>query len=119
MAFIDGNNLCGQTLLRLSSRGSSLIAELFRLSNNIPSVYVEQNSKNPSLEQQLLFNFNYLKRPEYYERKINASEALQIADDEMQDTNDELLVRFYNFFEGIVKGRSKTFKRPLTNPNRC
>jgi WASH complex subunit strumpellin len=103
MAFIDGNNLCGQTLLRLSSRGSSLIAELFRLSNNIPSVYAEQNSKNPSLEQQLLFNFNYLKRPEYYERKINASEALQIADDEMQDTNDELLVRFYNFFEGIVK----------------
>jgi WASH complex subunit strumpellin len=103
MAFISKDNLCGQTLLRLSSRGSSLIAELFRLSNNIPAIYLEKKSKNPSLESQLLFNFNYLKRPEYYERKINASEALQIADDEMQDTNDEILVRFYNFFEGIIK----------------
>ena len=103
MAFIAKNNLCGQTLLRLSARGSSLIAELFRLSQNIPSVFHERNGKNASVERQLLFDFNYLKRPEYYERQINASEALQVADDEFQDTNDELLVRFYNFFEGIVR----------------
>ena len=103
MSFIDPSNLCGQTLLRLSSRGSSLIAELFRLSNNIPAVYQEKADKHASLERQLLFDFNYLKRPEYYERKINASEALQVADDELQDTNDEILIRFYNFFEGIVK----------------
>lgn len=103
MAFIAKNNLCGQTLLRLSARGSSLIAELFRLSQNIPSVFLEKNDKNASVERQLLFDFNYLKRPEYYERQINASEALQVADDEFQDTNDELLVRFYNFFEGIVR----------------
>ena len=103
MAFIDRNNLCGQTILRLSARGSSLIAELFRLSNNIPAVFNEPNDKNASLERQLLFDFNYLKRPEYYERKVNASESLQVADDEFQDTNDDMLIRFYNFFEGIIK----------------
>ncbi len=36
MEFLAEENDCGQTLLRLVSRGSAIIAELFRLSNNIP-----------------------------------------------------------------------------------
>ena len=28
---------------------------------------------------------------------------MQIADDDFQETHDEILIRFYNFFEGIVK----------------
>jgi WASH complex subunit strumpellin len=117
MAFIARDNLCGQTLLRLSARGSSLIAELFRLSNNIPAVFREENTKNASMERQLLFDFNYLKRPEYYERKVNASETLQVTDDEFQDTNDEMLIRFYNFFEGIIKYVTdvKTYFEDLEN----
>ena len=34
MSFIATDNLCGQTLLRLVARGSSIMAELFRLSQN-------------------------------------------------------------------------------------
>jgi WASH complex subunit strumpellin len=36
MEFLAEENDCGQTLLRLVSRGSAIIAELLRLSNNIP-----------------------------------------------------------------------------------
>lgn len=35
-AFLAEDNICGNTLLRLVSRGNSLIAELFRLSQNLP-----------------------------------------------------------------------------------
>jgi WASH complex subunit strumpellin len=36
MEFLAPENDCGQTLLRLVSRGSAIIAELLRLSQNIP-----------------------------------------------------------------------------------
>ncbi len=36
MEFLAEENDCGQTLLRLVSRGGAIIAELLRLSQNIP-----------------------------------------------------------------------------------
>ena len=72
--FIAKDNICGQTLLRLSARGSSLIAELFRLSANIPAAFLPNpdGSPNQSVESQLLFDFSYIKKPEYYERLVSA-----------------------------------------------
>ena len=102
-SFIGPENICGQTLLRLSARGSSIIAELFRLANHIPEAFKPNPADEQSVFSKVLFSLDYIKKPEYYERKINASEELQIADDEFQDSHDEILVRFYNFFEGIVK----------------
>ena len=37
--FIATNNMCGQNLLRLISRGNAIIAELMRLKDYIPPVY--------------------------------------------------------------------------------
>ena len=37
--FLAENNLCGQTILRLVSRGNAIIAELLRLSDFIPAVF--------------------------------------------------------------------------------
>ena len=34
------NNVCGQTILRLASRGNAIITELLRLSQNIPDVFL-------------------------------------------------------------------------------
>ena len=36
---LDEQNLCGQTLLRLTSRGSAIIAELLRLAQNVPAAF--------------------------------------------------------------------------------
>ena len=43
MNFTSDNNACGQTLLHLVARGSAIIAELLRLSSNVPSVFYLAN----------------------------------------------------------------------------
>lgn len=45
MSFSDEQNACGQAILKLVSRGSAILAELLRLSDNIPKV----NGLFPSL----------------------------------------------------------------------
>lgn len=40
--FLDPNNDCGQSLLKLVAAGSSNIAELQRLSNYIPDVFLHE-----------------------------------------------------------------------------
>ena len=41
MDFTAKDNPCGQNLLRIVSRGSAIIAELLRLSDNIPEGKIE------------------------------------------------------------------------------
>jgi hypothetical protein len=48
MDFLDPNNDCGQSLLKLASAGSSILAELLRLSNHIPDVFLF-SSKSKSI----------------------------------------------------------------------
>lgn len=43
--FTSEDNLAGQTLLRLVSRGSSIIAELLRLSDHVPQVFAPRVEK--------------------------------------------------------------------------
>lgn len=37
--FLAANNVCGQNLLRLVSRGNAIIAELMRLKDYVPPVF--------------------------------------------------------------------------------
>lgn len=37
--FLANNNICGQNLLRLVSRGNAIIAELMRLKEYVPPVF--------------------------------------------------------------------------------
>jgi WASH complex subunit strumpellin len=96
MEFLAEENDCGQTLLRLVSRGSAIIAELLRLSNNIPGCASKGGSPGSSdwldatlcsvfmgpshvedPEQlkylNILFDFAYLKNPEEFENMVNNS----------------------------------------------
>ena len=45
--FLDPNNDCGQSLLKLVAAGSSIIAELQRLSNYIPDVFLHEPTSSP------------------------------------------------------------------------
>lgn len=40
MEFLDPNNECGQAILKISASGSAILAELLRLSNHIPEVFL-------------------------------------------------------------------------------
>lgn len=43
--FLDPNNDCGQALLKLGAAGSAILAELLRLSNHIPDVFLFESKK--------------------------------------------------------------------------
>lgn len=47
--FFDENNLCGQALVNLVSRGNAIISEILRLADYIPDVFRLQN-KNDQLK---------------------------------------------------------------------
>lgn len=110
-SFLAEDNLCGQTLLRLSASGSSILAELLRLAHNIPDVFTHSGGGDPREAAQseggpdysrVLFDFAYLKRPEEYERRINQSTGALDLDQEFFDAFESILMRFYRLFESIV-----------------
>lgn len=91
MSFIAKDNLCGQTLLRLVARGSSIMAELFRLSQNVPAAFcVSASGKAANADAAryapILFDFRYLKTQEIFERQVNKSVNLQTIDEELSET---------------------------------
>jgi WASH complex subunit strumpellin len=88
------------------SRGSAIIAELLRLSDNTPEVFwgVERVRDPAQLKYlSVLFDFHYLRDPEEYEKKINADMDMLDLDQEFQENHDEILNRFYRLFESIWK----------------
>lgn len=112
--FLAEGNICGQTLLRLVSRGSAIIAELLRLTDHIPSILLlDENNNNgnnstssgssssgssntttlqvdPSMLKYLpiLFDFRYLKTPEMFDKQLNTSIELSEIDDEFYETHE-------------------------------
>eukprot|EP01031_Cornospumella_fuschlensis_P040079 gene40079-48840_t len=106
MDFLSKDNQCGQSILRITSRGSSIIAELLRLSANIPEVFLGADKiKDPEQRKYLevLFDFQYLQQPEDYEKRINDNLDLLDLDQEFQENHEEILDRFYKLFESIWK----------------
>lgn len=104
--FLASENLCGQNLIRIVSRGSAIIAELLRLSANIPEVFLGADKiKDPEQLKYLaiLFDFQYLRDPEENERKVNSDIELLDLDQEFQENHDDILSRFYKLFESIWK----------------
>jgi WASH complex subunit strumpellin len=97
MALKASDNLCGQTLLKLSASGSSIIAELLRMSQNIPPDVL-----NPSQFAPILFDFEYLKNSEEAEKRLNATPGMLDLDQEFIDSYGPILQRFYSLFESIV-----------------
>ena len=65
--FLAENNACGQTLLRLVSRGNAILAELLRLSDFIPPVFKHDQQNKYS---ELVYDFRYFRSAEAYESNI-------------------------------------------------
>ena len=104
--FLATDNLAGQNLLRLVSRGSSVIAELLRLSGNIPEVFLGLDKiEDPEQRKyvRVLFDYAYLKEPEEFENTLNNDMDLLDLDSEFQENHIEILERFYKLFESIWK----------------
>ncbi|KAJ9467483.1 WASH complex subunit strumpellin-like protein [Diplonema papillatum] len=99
MDFLGGENRCGQQLLKLVSRGSSIVAELSRLSENIPSAFHDTKTEY----RQLIFDFAYLNTEDQCEEAIQKNTVLLERDEEFRETHMDILQRFYQLFESIWK----------------
>lgn len=104
LEFLAEGNVSGQTLLKLVSRGSAVIAELQRLADHIPRA-LRGDSSDPDAVKYLpiLFDFRYLKTPEMFDRQINTSAELGDVDTEFYSAHEKVLTRFYNVFTSILK----------------
>lgn len=101
--FLHENNVAGQTLLNLVSRGSSTIAEMLRLADNIPGVFTGEDSQEAEKYKDIIHDFTYLKKQDQYDERIEKSERLLDLDDEFRENHIEILQRFYELFESIVR----------------
>jgi WASH complex subunit strumpellin len=106
------SGICGQTLLRLCSRGSAIIAELFRLAEHLPApvlgpeLCTAQDAPLAVRYAPVLFELRYLNEPDLYESKIRADTALGDLDEEFQQLYESVIARFYKLFESIWKYHS-------------
>lgn len=61
MDFLAENNLCGQAVLRIVSRGNAIIAELLRLSDFIPAVFRLRDKSDQQKYGDIICDFSYFK----------------------------------------------------------
>ena len=98
----DQDDLLGQALLDLLSRGAAILAEILRLSDYTPKEVLGGDNT-----QDFLFTFDeYFKDPERNETRLNRVATSVQADEDFQAKNYEYLERFYNVCAGIVRLRS-------------
>ncbi len=71
--FLSEANLCGQTILKLVSRGNAIIAELLRLGDFIPPIFKLENRMDVERYKFIIPDFHYFECPEFYENKIDGS----------------------------------------------
>ena len=76
-------DLAASAFLRLSSRGEALVAELLRLSDHIPHLFLLQEKSEQKAYGDVLLNFRYLKTPELFEHRIESSAELVARDEEI------------------------------------
>lgn len=70
------SNICGQTILRIVSRGNAILTELLRLSQNIPAVFRLETKELAAKYEHIVFDFAYFRQAEAREKTIENSERL-------------------------------------------
>lgn len=101
--FLAANNVCGQNLLRLVSRGNAIIAELMRLKDYVPPVFGLDSKQLVQKYGLIIIDFAYFKAASVYEQKIENDPTLQETDEELRNNFSDILTRFYLAFESIHK----------------
>ncbi|KAJ8919831.1 hypothetical protein NQ315_006360 [Exocentrus adspersus] len=99
--FLADNNVCGQVILQLVSRGNAIVAEQLRLKEYIPKVYRLETKHEAQKYGDIIMDFSYFKTAEVQEQKIENNEALSDLDQEFKDNHIDIIQRFYLVFESI------------------
>ena len=70
--FLAENNACGQTILKLVSRGNAIIAELLRLADFVPPVFKLETREEREKYGEILIDFSYFRSSDLYEHRIDS-----------------------------------------------
>lgn len=97
------DNLCAQNLLKLVSHGNAIIAEILRLKDYAPTIYLLETKELQQKYQDVILDFSYFKVSDAQEKKISQNTKLQDLDDELKEKYLELISRFYLLFENIYQ----------------
>ncbi|RNF03089.1 WASH complex subunit strumpellin [Trypanosoma rangeli] len=92
------NDDCGQNALQLVARGSTIIAEILRLSEHIPLEFIRPEETEYTA---LISDFRYFKAQDEFEQRIQNSIELLQKDEVFATTHMELLDRFFKLFRGV------------------
>jgi WASH complex subunit strumpellin len=95
------NDICGQELLKLVSRGSAIIAEILRLKDHIPEFFYNPNEEKKYMY--IIFDFSYFKNVDYCEDKIRNTTDLRNLDEEFRENYLEIFERFFKLFYSIYQ----------------
>ncbi|XP_066594760.1 WASH complex subunit 5 isoform X2 [Prorops nasuta] len=102
--FLINNNVCGQNLLHLVSRGNAIISELMRLKDHVPPVFRLDSKILVQKYGSIIIDFSYFTLPaNSYEQRIENDLVLQEVDEELRNNYVDILNRFYLAFESIYK----------------
>lgn len=102
MELLNKSNPCGRNLLTIVSRGSSIIAEIQRLSAYIPEDFTFQKNQ-PSQYSRILYDYDYFGRETEIENEIEQNGELNGLNEECRETHIDTVTRFCRLFESIVR----------------
>jgi WASH complex subunit strumpellin len=102
-------SLCGKDFLKLLARGSGILAELLRLSNNIPKIFLTTDEEN-QIYKDLLFDFDYLRDSDAYEDKVAKIPDYEKLEESLFERYSVLIKRFMDLFESIISYASQLNK---------
>lgn len=94
-------DLCYEDLLNNVARGSSILAEILRMKDYIPEVY--EKPEEIKKYSNIIFDFTYFNKIDYYEEQIRNNAELRNLDEEFRENYLEILERFYLIFNNIFK----------------
>ncbi|CAG2161735.1 unnamed protein product [Oppiella nova] len=92
---------CGQSVVRLVSRGNAIIAELLRLSEVVPNVFRLDTKSDQTKYSEVICDFSYFKTCDAYDNRIESNPQLLDRDEEFRENYIEILTRFYLAFESV------------------
>ncbi|XP_013190623.2 WASH complex subunit 5 [Amyelois transitella] len=102
-AFMAEDNLCAQNLLKLVSHGNAIVAEILRLKDHKPQVYLLDTKELQHKYLEVIMDFGYFKISDVQEKKISMNTKLQDLDDDLKEKHLDLITRFYLLFENIYQ----------------
>ena len=103
MELVSRGNPCGWSLVTIVSRGSSIIAEIQRLSQFIPEDFTFPKTQINHPYAKILLDYEYFGNETEIDNEIERDPELNERNDECRETHIDTVTRFCKLFESIVR----------------